>query len=110
MIVNHATEGPLTLTACATINETRENPVPDSAFVAFYIDRCHKIRLVSISADPASKEQRLLTEYCKHLDAVFKPYHTPTVALPQTDKGGTSSCMIDLDTNEYLFWLASREG
>ena len=82
----------------------------DSALIAFYVDRHHKVRLVSIPTDPASKEQKFLAEYCKHLDTVFKPYYTPTIALPQADRGNTSSYLIDLDTNEYMFWLANREG
>jgi hypothetical protein len=84
--------------------------ITNFSLVAFWADGHHKVRLIHASlrvGETGGAVDFHLARYCKHLDSKF-PGSKVTYSL-ENDPLNTASYLIDLDTNEYLFWAAEAE-
>ena len=79
-------------------------------WVAFWADSHAKVRLIRANLETGELGGAVdfhLARYCQHLEGRY-PGSKVTYS-PETDPGNTASYLVDLDTNEYLFWAAEAE-
>ena len=79
-------------------------------WVSFWADGHHKIRQIMAHLETGELGGAVdfhLARYCEFLEAKFPG--SKVMYQPETDPGTVASYLMELDTNEYLFWAAEQD-